>query len=70
MNESDTEIIISILNSTGYSITQDQSEAELIFLNTCAIRENAESKVPLKFICRSGKDYQNSAKKSKSKINL
>ena len=49
MNESDTEIIISILNSTGFSITQDQSEAELIFLNTCAIRENAELKVNIIF---------------------
>lgn len=42
MNFSDSEIVASILFSSGYQITTDFSEADLIFLNTCSIREKAE----------------------------
>ncbi|MDQ3051837.1 MAG: tRNA (N6-isopentenyl adenosine(37)-C2)-methylthiotransferase MiaB [Bacteroidota bacterium] len=45
MNFSDSEIIASILMAAGYVTTNDQSEADVILLNTCAIRENAELKV-------------------------
>jgi tRNA-2-methylthio-N6-dimethylallyladenosine synthase len=45
MNFSDSEIVASILNKEGYSTTTDFEEADLIFLNTCSIRENAENKV-------------------------
>jgi len=45
MNFSDSEIIASILTSEGYITTSDHNEADVILLNTCAIRENAESKV-------------------------
>jgi tRNA-2-methylthio-N6-dimethylallyladenosine synthase len=41
MNFSDSEIVASILFSSGYQITNDFSEADLIFLNTCSIREKA-----------------------------
>ncbi|HUH72840.1 MAG TPA: tRNA (N6-isopentenyl adenosine(37)-C2)-methylthiotransferase MiaB [Chitinophagales bacterium] len=42
MNFSDSEIVASILFTSGYQITNDFSEADLIFLNTCSIREKAE----------------------------
>ncbi|MFN8396633.1 MAG: tRNA (N6-isopentenyl adenosine(37)-C2)-methylthiotransferase MiaB [Bacteroidia bacterium] len=45
MNFSDTEIIASVLNGMGYGFTQDEKGADLVLLNTCSIRENAESKV-------------------------
>jgi tRNA-2-methylthio-N6-dimethylallyladenosine synthase len=45
MNEHDSEVISGILMDLGYTPTVDQNEADLIFLNTCAIRENAENKV-------------------------
>jgi len=45
MNESDTEIISSILSSKGYSLAEKAEEADIVFANTCAIRENAETKI-------------------------
>ena len=45
MNFSDSEIVASILNKEGFSTTSNFEEADLIFLNTCSIRENAENKV-------------------------
>jgi tRNA-2-methylthio-N6-dimethylallyladenosine synthase len=45
MNFSDSEIVASILTEKGFSMTQNFEEADLIFINTCAIRENAEQKV-------------------------
>jgi len=45
MNFADSEIVASILMDKGYSTTSNFEEADLIFLNTCAIRENAELRV-------------------------
>jgi tRNA-2-methylthio-N6-dimethylallyladenosine synthase len=45
MNFSDSEIVASVLTGAGYSITTDHQEADVIMLNTCAIRENAELRV-------------------------
>jgi tRNA-2-methylthio-N6-dimethylallyladenosine synthase len=45
MNFSDSEIVASILSGKGYSTTADVEEADLILINTCAIRENAEQRV-------------------------
>lgn len=45
MNFSDSEIIASILSKEGFAPTPDFYEAELIFVNTCSIRENAEQRV-------------------------
>lgn len=45
MNFSDSEIVAAILSKEGYSTTQTMEDADLIFVNTCAIRENAENKV-------------------------
>ena len=41
----DTEVMAGILNALGYSATSDINEADVILINTCAIRENAENKV-------------------------
>ncbi|ARK22781.1 tRNA (N6-isopentenyl adenosine(37)-C2)-methylthiotransferase MiaB [Sporosarcina ureae] len=45
MNEHDTEVIAGILMALGYNATDNVKEADVILLNTCAIRENAENKV-------------------------
>ncbi len=45
MNFSDSEIIASILENQGFGATRNMEEADLIFLNTCSIREKAEQTV-------------------------
>jgi len=45
MNFSDSEIVVSIMNDEGYEVTEQASEADVIFVNTCSIRENAEQRV-------------------------
>lgn len=45
MNFADSEVVASILLEEGFSTTTNENEAELILLNTCAIRDNAEQKV-------------------------
>src|SRR5690625_7094196 len=45
MNEHDTEVMAGILTEMGYEATNDTNEADIILLNTCAIRENADNKV-------------------------
>jgi tRNA-2-methylthio-N6-dimethylallyladenosine synthase len=45
MNFSDSEIVASILAENGYDTTQDVEAADVILLNTCSIRDNAEQRV-------------------------
>jgi tRNA-2-methylthio-N6-dimethylallyladenosine synthase len=45
MNFADSEVIASILAKNGYSTTSNSEEADVIFMNTCSIRDNAEQKV-------------------------
>ena len=45
MNFSDSEIVTSIMIDLGYGTTSNYHEADVIFLNTCSIRDNAEVKV-------------------------
>jgi tRNA-2-methylthio-N6-dimethylallyladenosine synthase len=45
MNFSDSEIVASILMEDGFVTTRDAEEADLILLNTCAIRDNAEQRI-------------------------
>jgi tRNA-2-methylthio-N6-dimethylallyladenosine synthase len=45
MNFSDSEIIASILTGIGFQTTNKVEEANVVFLNTCAIRDNAENRV-------------------------
>lgn len=45
MNYSDSEIVASILAKEGFSTTQTAAEADVVLINTCAIRDNAEQRV-------------------------
>lgn len=45
MNFSDSEIVASILESEGFDTTSDIDQADVVFLNTCSIREKAEQTV-------------------------
>jgi tRNA-2-methylthio-N6-dimethylallyladenosine synthase len=45
MNFSDSEIVMSIMKETGFDTTSSAEKADVIFLNTCSIRDNAEQKV-------------------------
>lgn len=45
MNFADSEIVASILNKEGFGATRNLEEADLIFINTCSIREKAEQTV-------------------------
>jgi len=45
MNVSDSEVVVSILKQNGYLYTEKMEEADLILINTCSIRENAEQRV-------------------------
>jgi tRNA-2-methylthio-N6-dimethylallyladenosine synthase len=45
MNFSDSEIVASILQKEGFDTTSDLAQADLVFLNTCSIREKAEQTV-------------------------
>lgn len=45
LNVSDGEKIKGLLKQIGYSFTENENEADLIILNTCAVRESAEDRV-------------------------
>lgn len=45
MNVADTEIVRGILNSNGYEMTEDAGNADVVLLNTCSIRDNAEQRI-------------------------
>lgn len=45
MNEADSEVVASILNMEGYEPCDSEEDAELVILNTCSVRDNAEQKV-------------------------
>ncbi len=45
MNVADSEVIASVMQMSGYEVTEDINEANLILVNTCSIRENAEQKI-------------------------
>ncbi|MGB1018715.1 MAG: tRNA (N6-isopentenyl adenosine(37)-C2)-methylthiotransferase MiaB [Chitinophagales bacterium] len=45
MNFNDSEIVASILAKEGFASTRDFNEADLVFINTCSIRDNAEQRV-------------------------
>ncbi len=45
MNVNDTEIVQGVMNDSGYAMTDKPEQADVILLNTCAIRDNAEKKI-------------------------
>lgn len=64
MNFSDSEIVASILSQEGFSTTRDPEEADLVLLNTCAIRDNAEQRI------RGRLEYLRSIKKRKPDMTI
>lgn len=45
MNVADSEVVASVLKDKGYDVTEDINQADVILVNTCSIRENAEQRV-------------------------
>ena len=45
MNVADSEVVASVMKMAGYETTDDISEADAVFLNTCSVRDNAEQKI-------------------------
>lgn len=45
MNESDSELVRSMLKREGFTFTPDRERADVVLVNTCAIRENAHTKI-------------------------
>jgi len=45
MNEYDSELVRSLLKREGFLLTEDRERADVILMNTCAIREHAHTKV-------------------------
>ncbi|MBK8944037.1 MAG: tRNA (N6-isopentenyl adenosine(37)-C2)-methylthiotransferase MiaB [Ignavibacteriae bacterium] len=45
MNLADTEIVQGILSTKGYDLTNNINNADVVLLNTCSIRENAEQRI-------------------------
>jgi len=45
MNVNDSEVVISLMQKNGYSYTEDINKADVVLVNTCSIRDNAEQRV-------------------------
>ncbi len=45
MNEYDTELVRSLLRAEGFTFTEDRDQADVVLMNTCAIREHAHNRV-------------------------
>ena len=45
MNSGDSEIVVSIMQEHGYRYTEDINQADIILINTCSIRDNAEQRI-------------------------
>ena len=45
MNFADSEVVASIMSEIGVETTNDEMDADIIFINTCSIRDNAEQKI-------------------------
>ncbi|MDF2158534.1 tRNA (N6-isopentenyl adenosine(37)-C2)-methylthiotransferase MiaB [Algoriphagus sp. CAU 1675] len=64
MNFSDSEIVASIMKENGFDTTSDFSQADVVFLNTCSIREKAEQTV------RHRLNHFNAIKKNKPEMTI
>ncbi|MDR0394109.1 MAG: tRNA (N6-isopentenyl adenosine(37)-C2)-methylthiotransferase MiaB [Tannerella sp.] len=45
MNVADSEVVLSVMQTDGYTLTEQIGEADAIFVNTCSVRDNAEQRV-------------------------
>ena len=61
MNVSDSEVVASIMEMDGYSITDSIDNADAVFINTCSVRDNAEQRVIQRL------EYINALKQKKKK---
>lgn len=64
MNFSDSEIVASIMKDNGFDTTADFQQADVIFLNTCSIRDKAEQTV------RNRLNHFNAVKKNKPELTI
>lgn len=62
MNVADSEVVASILQMDGFEATEDIAQADLILVNTCSVRDNAEQRVLARI------QYFQSFKKKKKKL--
>jgi tRNA-2-methylthio-N6-dimethylallyladenosine synthase len=62
MNFSDSEIVASILEKEGFDSTKDIRDANMIFINTCSIRDHAEQRI------RKRLEYMQSLKKKNPQL--
>ncbi|MBN1463350.1 MAG: tRNA (N6-isopentenyl adenosine(37)-C2)-methylthiotransferase MiaB [Paludibacteraceae bacterium] len=63
MNVADSEVVASIMQMDGFTITANINEADAIFVNTCSVRDNAEQKVLSRLTV-----FQSIKKKKKPKL--
>jgi tRNA-2-methylthio-N6-dimethylallyladenosine synthase len=63
MNVADSEVVASIMQMDGFTITTTIDEADAIFVNTCSVRDNAEQKVLSRLTV-----FQSIKKKKKPKL--
>jgi len=61
MNVADSEVVASVMEMDGYSVTDNMDDADAVFLNTCSIRDNAEQRVIQRL------EYINALKRKKKK---
>ena len=45
MNVADSEVVAAIMEMDGYQLTENEKEADAVFINTCSVRDNAEQRV-------------------------
>ena len=64
MNFSDSEIVSSIMEKAGFTTTSSIDNADVVFLNTCSIREKAEEKI------RKRLEFINSLKRKRSSLKV
>ena len=62
MNVSDSEVVASIMQMSGFESTENIGDADAVFINTCSVRDNAEQKVISRL------EYFQSLKKKNKKL--
>lgn len=45
MNNADSEVVVSVMMNAGYALTDKLAEADVVLINTCSIRDNAEQRI-------------------------
>lgn len=61
MNVADSEVVASVMEMDGYTMTDKLEDADAVFVNTCSVRDNAEQRVIQRL------EYFNSIKRKKNK---